>query len=212
MPKKERVAQKSAVEAEKKSKAGAQKEAEDAAAWADGSKESKKKQLEEQKRLEALTKKKEREALLAAEESSLPSKPLKPSKKAAQRTARDDQFAADARLDVPEYAASGLDAALDLLEITTATAKKGSDQIERHPEKRMKSAWAAFEEREMAILKLEQPSLRLTQYKQLLQKKWKKSPENPMNQQAIAYDTKRAEERELISSQKEDALERLRVK
>lgn len=32
----------------------------------------------------------------------------------------------------------------------------------------------------MPILKAEQPGLRLTQYKQILQKRWKKSPENPM--------------------------------
>lgn len=49
-----------AVDAEKKSKAQAQKEANEASKWEDGAKDNKKKQSEEQKRQEALAKKKER--------------------------------------------------------------------------------------------------------------------------------------------------------
>ncbi|TPX66998.1 hypothetical protein SpCBS45565_g04115 [Spizellomyces sp. 'palustris'] len=216
MAKKERIAQKAAADAEKKTKQSTQKEAEDAAKWSDGAKDSKKKQLEEEKRQEALAKKKEREALLAEEEKELASvkAPVKGSaKKAAQRTERVEQYAADARADIPEYAASGIDAALDLMDVSAVGTKgKSSDKIERHPEKRMKSAWAAFEEREMPILKAEQPGLRLSQYKQVLQKKWKKSPENPMNQQTISYDTARQEEREIVAQTTEKTLESMRVK
>jgi hypothetical protein len=63
------------------------------------------------------------------------------------------------------FAASGLDDAIDLLEITTkgTDAVRGNNNIEKHPERRMKSAWAAFEEREMPILKSENPGLRLSQ-------------------------------------------------
>lgn len=124
--------------------------------------------------------------MLAAEEASLPDK--KPSQKAsgsAKKAAKKEdalaQFERDSRANVPEYSASGLDAALDLLDIASAgTQGKSSDNIERHPEKRMKSAWAAFEEREMPRLKEENPGLRLSQLKQMLQKQWKKSPDNPM--------------------------------
>lgn len=67
-------------------------------------------------------------------------------KKAAQRSEKHEQFAADARKDIPEFSASGLDAALDLLDLTSGgTQAKSSNKIERHPEKRMKSAWASFE-------------------------------------------------------------------
>lgn len=52
---------------------------------------------------------------------------------------------------------------------------------DRHPEKRMKAAYNAFEERELPKLKTENPNMRLSQIKQLLKKEWMKSPENPMN-------------------------------
>lgn len=53
--------------------------------------------------------------------------------------------------------------------------------VDRHPEKRMKAAYSAFEERELPRLKQENPNMRLSQLKQLLKKDWMKSPENPMN-------------------------------
>ena len=54
--------------------------------------------------------------------------------------------------------------------------------LDKHPEKRMKAAYAAFEEVNLPRLKQENPTLRLSQIKQLLKKEWLKSPENPMNQ------------------------------
>lgn len=42
--------------------------------------------------------------------------------------------------------------------------------MERHPERRLRSAYAAFEERELPILKEENPGLRLSQLKNMLQK------------------------------------------
>ncbi|KAJ1344359.1 hypothetical protein BSLG_001094 [Batrachochytrium salamandrivorans] len=102
---------------------------------------------------------------------------------------------------------SGIDGAMDLLSLATkGTDACNNDKLERHPEKRVKSAFAAFEEREMALLKEENPSLRLSQLKQALQKKWKKSPENPMNQAHVAFDTTRDEEKDAISAKREDAL------
>lgn len=65
---------------------------------------------------------------------------------------------------------------------------RGDDTaIERHPERRMKAAYSAFEERELPRLKSENPTLRLSQVKQLLRKEWMKSPENPMNQSHTTY-------------------------
>lgn len=54
--------------------------------------------------------------------------------------------------------------------------------MDKHPEKRMKAAYTAFEEITMPQLKAENPTLRLSQLKQLLRKEWLKSPQNPLNQ------------------------------
>ena len=134
---------------------------------------------------EALAKKQEREALLAAEEKEFGSKkPLLKGndKKAEQRTQRDLLYQSESQSEIAEYSASGLDAALELLDLanTDSARVKESDKLDRHPERRVKSAYAAFEEREMARLKEENKGLRLSQLKQQLQKMWKKSPENPM--------------------------------
>lgn len=53
--------------------------------------------------------------------------------------------------------------------------------VDKHPEKRMKAAYNEFEQRELPIIKQENPNLRLSQLKQILYKQWQKSPDNPMN-------------------------------
>jgi hypothetical protein len=55
------------------------------------------------------------------------------------------------------------------------------EKIDRHPEKRMKAAYAAFEELHLPTLKTENPNLRLSQLKQMIKKDWLKSPDNPLN-------------------------------
>lgn len=54
---------------------------------------------------------------------------------------------------------------------------------DKHPEKRLKAAYAAFEERELPRLREENAHLRMSQVRQLLRKEWMKSPDNPLNQQ-----------------------------
>ncbi|XP_030073338.1 coiled-coil domain-containing protein 124 [Microcaecilia unicolor] len=61
------------------------------------------------------------------------------------------------------------------------------DELDRHPERRMKAAFTAYEEQTMPRLKQENPNMRLSQLKQLLKKEWMKSPDNPMNQRHVAY-------------------------
>ena len=61
---------------------------------------------------------------------------------------------------------------------------------EKHPEKRMKAAYAEFEERELPRMKEEFPNLRLSQLKQRLKKDWMKSPDNPLNQAHQAFNAK----------------------
>jgi hypothetical protein len=55
-------------------------------------------------------------------------------------------------------------------------------EVDRHPEKRLKAAFTAFEEENMSRIKSENPTLRMSQLKQILRKEWMKSPENPLNQ------------------------------
>uniref|UniRef100_A0A1B6L340 Coiled-coil domain-containing protein n=1 Tax=Graphocephala atropunctata TaxID=36148 RepID=A0A1B6L340_9HEMI len=55
-------------------------------------------------------------------------------------------------------------------------------EADKHPEKRLKAAYNAFEEANMPRIKEENPTLRLSQLKQILRKEWMKSPENPLNQ------------------------------
>lgn len=67
----------------------------------------------------------------------------------------------------------------------------GEGEVDMHPEKRMRAAYLAFEEKNLPILKQENPNLRLSQLKQLLKKDWAKSPENPLNQRLAAADAKK---------------------
>lgn len=56
-----------------------------------------------------------------------------------------------------------------------------SDEGDRHPEKRMKAAYKAFEAENLPRIKAENPSMRLSQWKQILHRDWTKSPQNPLN-------------------------------
>ena len=59
----------------------------------------------------------------------------------------------------------------------------GPDE-DRHPEKRLKAAYAEYEEAHWAELKADNPSLRHSQLKELLWRQWQKAPNNPINQAA----------------------------
>lgn len=69
-----------------------------------------------------------------------------------------------------------------MLNVTILFCSINSAEVDKHPEKRMKAAYNAYEEKRLKELKLEQPTLRLSQLKQLIFKEWQKSPENPLNQ------------------------------
>ncbi|VFQ69477.1 unnamed protein product [Cuscuta campestris] len=56
--------------------------------------------------------------------------------------------------------------------------------VDKHPEKRLKASFKAFEEYELPRLKADKPGLTHTQYKDMIWKLWKKSPDNPLNQVA----------------------------
>ena len=77
------------------------------------------------------------------------------------------------------YSATGIDNAVSALNLATGGSTSPTD---RHPEKRAKAAYLAFEEQRLVTLKSEMPGLKRSQYKERIWKEWQKSPENPRNQ------------------------------
>lgn len=87
------------------------------------------------------------------------------------------------RLTIEGDEARNIDEAITILNVD-------EPEIDRHPERRVKAAYTTFEEARLPILKNENPNLRLSQLKQMLKKEWMKSPENPLNQRNLAYNSK----------------------
>jgi hypothetical protein len=84
----------------------------------------------------------------------------------------EDQLVGRAANKALEGGFSGIDGALDTLNISSGPAAVPSG----------KALYKAFEERNLAELKEDYPHLKLSQYKDKIFQKWKKSPENPANQ------------------------------
>ncbi|KAH9483641.1 Coiled-coil domain-containing protein 124-like protein [Psilocybe cubensis] len=229
-------AKKAENEAKKQEAAAAEKERKEAEKWVDKDvKGGKAKQEEkEEKRKAELARKAENARLLAEEEkaaaSSKPKAASGPKKKAAAtpKPAGPGAIAAGGGLggpsnpkakeptpEVESYAATGIDNALDLLEVVTAKMDKASvgqqaAGIERHPERRFKAAFEAYQEREMPRVKEENPGLRLQQYKDLLYKQFQKSPDNPFNQVTIEYNATKDDKVEALKAKQAQIEQRLR--
>ncbi|KAJ7084820.1 hypothetical protein B0H15DRAFT_847715 [Mycena belliarum] len=234
-------AKKAENESKKKDAAAADKERKEAEAWKDPEPKGGKanKEEKEAKRLADLARKAETARLLAEEEQTAPAK-VKVAPKAVkkvQKPAGPGAIAAGGGLtaaakpakatpkgkerafdEEPEsYTATGIDNALDLLEVVTAKMDKASvgqqaAGIERHPERRFKAAFEAYQERELPIARKEHPGLRLQQYKDMLFKQFQKAPENPFNQTVVDYDASKEEKVEALKLKKAQVEERLREK
>lgn len=76
------------------------------------------------------------------------------------------------------------------IEDAIAVLSTGPEDLDRHPERRMKAAFASYEEANMPRLKMENPNMRLSQLKQQLKKEWMKAPENPLNQRFATFNSK----------------------
>lgn len=145
------------------------------------------------KKAEAARKKAERDAQLAAEEASLPSGPK--NNKTAQKKTRGtlDLSQLDAPADSRKAAtlnASGIENALDALSLT---ASSDTIKVDRHPERRYKAAYAAFEARRLPEIEKEHPGLRKQQRIEICKKEFEKSEENPFNKVNVAFDATREE-------------------
>lgn len=153
-----------------------------------------KREIEEKKKQEHNKKKSEAKALLENELEQLTKKIVKadketmPKLRQAQinknnntKKSRED---GETHLSIPleenvnriksdENVARTVDEAISVLAV-----KKHKD---RHPERRMKTEYRAFEKRRLEELKTKNSTLRLSQMKQLIFMEWQKSPENPLN-------------------------------
>ncbi|ELU14377.1 hypothetical protein CAPTEDRAFT_224864 [Capitella teleta] len=181
--------------------------------WRDDDKHVAKKQNRkeerEKKRIEQLDKKKELQKMLEEEESTLVVAAPEPSakvtraqiashraqveaaasaggKKQARELSHDDTPLEENinRIEPVEGEARSIVEAISVLSTK-------DDEFDKHPERRAKAAYAAFEEKNLPILKSENPNMRLSQLKQMLRKDWMKSPENPLNQKLRAYNAKK---------------------
>lgn len=208
-------AKKAEVAAAKAAQADASREQAESAEWNKGAKSNAKKEAAAEKAAEAARKKAEKDALLKEEEASLPSKPKGEGKKTAQKKFN----AAPARgLDLnqlegedtgPKGAlnASGIENALDALGLATSTGT--NDKVDRHPERRFKAAYAAYEEKRLDEM-ADEKGLRRNQKVEMIRKEFEKSPDNPFNQ-ALAgrYDMDKEELRDLREKRREETEKRL---
>ncbi|XP_074650782.1 coiled-coil domain-containing protein 124-B-like [Tubulanus polymorphus] len=197
-------------QAKKSEEADRQKKAEDDAYWADNDKHVTRKQNrkdeKDKKKQEQLQKKQELKKLHDEEMESVkgksaPAATTKVTRAQVEEFRRKEAEAAMKKKQQAERIVSVDDMPLEenvnrltidgsearnVDEAITVLGDKDQSGIDRHPEKRMKAAYTAFEEENLPILKQQNPNMRLSQLKQMLKKDWMKSPQNPMNQRLQA--------------------------
>ncbi|KAH8820104.1 putative coiled-coil domain-containing protein like protein [Xylogone sp. PMI_703] len=198
----EAAAQKAAVE-------DAKRAAVEDAEWGKGAKSNAKKEAEAAKKADAARKKAERDALLAEEEKGARSAP-KNNKTAQKKTSGTSSSTPSRGLDLSQLDndgpvalnASGIDNALDALSLTSGDPN--ASKIDRHPERRFKAAYAAFEERRLKEMESDGSGdgLRLNQKKERIKKEFEKSEENPFNQVSARFDASKEEVREIREKEK----------
>ncbi|MCJ1481993.1 hypothetical protein MMC06_002154 [Schaereria dolodes] len=203
----EAAAQKAAIENGKKAQVEDQE-------WDKGAKSNAKKEEAEAKKAEAARKKAEKDALLAEEEKDARATPKGANAKTAVKKTRgldlsqlDSDPSSSASSTAPgALNATGIDNALDALSLTS---NNPSEKVDRHPERRFKAAYAAYEARRLPELEEEQKGLRRNQRVELIRKEFEKSEENPFNQVNARFDSSRDEVREIKGKEKEKVEKRL---
>lgn len=138
------------------------------------------KKAKEKKRLERLKKEREGMASIEAErkakEEQANKDPLLANTEAMHGLMPDgdDSLASRNVATMSDVHGTGVDAALSAMSL-------GGGKTDEHPEKRMKAAYKAYEEKMMPEMKIQFPGLKRQQYLDKIFTSWKKSPENPMN-------------------------------
>ncbi|KAL1303406.1 hypothetical protein AAFC00_006798 [Neodothiora populina] len=179
-------AKKAEAAANKKAGEDQKKAAAEAQEWSKGSKDSSKAEAAKAKAEEAARKKAEKAALAAEEEASLPSKKTGNAKTAQKKSRGLDLSGLDTPSSLASLNATGIDNALDALSITAGS----NDKIDKHPERRFKAAYAAFEEKRLAEME-DEKGLRRNQKVDRIRKEFEKHPDNPFNQVNATYNSKR---------------------
>lgn len=190
----------------KKAAAQAKEDAAESAKWDKGAKSNAKADAAAEKAAEAARKKAEKAALLAEEEASMPSKPKGAgAKKAEKKPAGRGIDSALGSFDKPSALnATGIDNALDALDITS----DNKDKLDRHPERRFKAAYAAYEEKRLEEMK-DEKGLRRQQKIDQIRKEFEKHPDNPFNQVNASYNATREDMAAIRDSVKSDKERRL---
>lgn len=106
--------------------------------------------------------------------------------------------------------ATGIDNALDALSITTGSTTK----IDKHPERRFKAAYAAYEERRLKEMDADGSGqgLRQNQKKEKIRKEFEKHEDNPFNQITASYDASKDELKQIKQMEKAKIESRLAQK
>ena len=165
----------------------------------------------EAKKQDAARKKAEKDALLAAEEKDARSTP-KNAKSAVKKSrgldlsSLDDESSSSASKANLALNATGIDNALDALSLTSPNP---SDKIDRHPERRFKAAYAAYEARRMPELEEDNNGLRKKKSEDMIRKEFERSSENPFNQVNARFDTTKEELREMQEQERDKVEARL---
>ncbi|XP_075145605.1 coiled-coil domain-containing protein 124 [Haematobia irritans] len=181
------------------------KEAEDRL-WQDDDKglarKQQKREEEERKRAEAAKRKAEAKALLDKEMDSIKTQGKQPLAKINRQQVLEEMEKKQRALEAmsaakqtnnrvvvqTNYIEENLNRSMADVEVAStvdealAVLSVKDEEEDKHPEKRMRAAYKAFEAANMPRIKAENPSMRLSQWKQILMKEWNKSPDNPFNQ------------------------------
>ena len=166
----------------------------------------------EARKAEAARKKAEKDALLAAEEKEIANARAAPknAKTAVKKTKGldlsqldDEPFSSKAPAALN---ATGIDNALDALSLTS---NNPSEKVDRHPERRFKAAYAAYEARRLPEIEEEHKGLRKNQRVEMCRKEFEKSPENPFNQVTARFDSSKEEVRDMKERERKAVEERL---
>ncbi|QDS73054.1 hypothetical protein FKW77_009611 [Venturia effusa] len=203
-------ARKAAAEEEKKSAKNKQAEQAEAEEWGKGAKDNSKKDAAAAKAAEAERKRAEKKALEEAELATLPSKPKvskRPSKPppGPKKGLNLDQLDGEpTNTKGAALNATGIDNALDALDLTS----NSQDSVDRHPERRFKAAYTAYEEKRLEEMK-DEKGLRRNQKIAEIRKEFEKHPDNPFNQVSGRYDMTKEELREVAAAEKKKTEARL---
>ncbi|KAI5917081.1 DUF1014-domain-containing protein [Camillea tinctor] len=205
-------ARKAEAAANKAATETAKKAAVEDAEWSKGAKNNSKKEAEAAKKAEQARKKAERDTLLADEEKTQPSRAAPKNKKTAVKKTGRGLGDALEQLDLndnklQEGSARNITDAIDLLGLDIPSDTK----VDKHAERRVKAAYAAFEERRLIEMSHDGSGkhLRLSQKQEQIRKEFKKSPENPLNQLHVQHNASQAEIQAAKEREKDSAEARL---